>query len=390
MFLKIFLSVLVPMFVMAQASLLERSYTFESDKESVAEAKKEIQDKAIAQIVEELGNEVLGEARFNKSKKTLSIQLANKSARFIPFSNITESKQTDKILKQTLMFKINLAEFRNVLKSIGQLEEIDKNQSILPLIRYENSILQKTSSWWNKDDDNSSKMPTVMEEKLGEIFLRGGFYLTPANQVGLATALPNNYSKSQLNAEEILKLARLLQTPYVLSGHVLVKRSERTMDQMRLEFHLNLIQAENGKMLADIKRIYEVPLTRDSSKLDTDISKKVSDEADSIGGEIVSLMTDALQRGLVNSQKIRIKFIMSSQPQKIESLKERVKAQSGNIKNVKEKSISANSIVYEVDFVGNIKDIQDKLLAMDVKNLSYAKVELTNSAPEEISFELKQ
>ncbi|MBL7555312.1 MAG: hypothetical protein JNM24_05775 [Bdellovibrionaceae bacterium] len=390
MFLKILFVAAFPVYLFSQSSLLERSYTFESDKESMTEAKKEIQDKAIAQIVEELGTEVLGDARFNKAKKTLGTQLANKSARFIPFSNITESKQTEKILKQTLMFKINLAEFRNVLKSIGQLEEIDKNQAILPLIRYENSILQKTSSWWNRDEEASTKTLATMEEKLGEIFLRGGFYLAPANQVGLATALPSSFNKSQLNSEETLKLARLLQTPYVLSGHVHVKRSDRTMDQMRMEVHLNLIQAENGKMLADIKRIYDMPLTKDSSKLDSEVSKKVTDEAESIGGEIVSLMTDALQRGLVNSQKIRIKFVMSSQPQKIEWLKERVKAQSGSIKNVKEKSISANSIVYEVDFVGNIKDIQDKLLAMDVKSLNYAKLELTNSQPEEISFELKQ
>lgn len=389
MFLKIFANLLVPSFLFAQVTLLERSYTFESDKESMSEAKKEIQDKAIGQIVEELATEAMGEARFAKAKKSLSVQLANKSARFIPFSNITDSKQTDKVLKQTLIFKINLTEFRNVLKSIGQLEEIDKNQSILPLVRYENAILQKNSSWWNKDDENSKSL-SVMEEKLGEIFLRGGFYLTPASQVGLAAALPTSFNKSQLNAEDTLKLARLLQTPYVLSGHMLVKRSDRQMDQMRMEVHLNLVQAENGKMLADIKRIYDVPLTKDSTKLDAEISKKMSDEAESIGSEIVSLMTDALQRGLVNSQKIRVKFTMASQPQKIELLKERVKAQSGNIKNVKEKSISANSIVYEVDFVGNIKDIQDKLLAMDVKSLSYLKVELTNTQPEEISFELKQ
>ena len=389
MFLKIFANLLVPSFLFAQVTLLERSYTFESEIESMSEAKKEIQDKAIDQIVEELVTETMGEARFAKAKKSLSVKLANKSARFIPFSNITDSKQTDKVLKQTLMFKINLAEFRNVLKSLGQLEEIDKNQSILPLVHYENAILQKNSSWWNKDDDNSKSL-SVMEEKLGEIFLRGGFYLTPATQVGLSMALPTSFNKSQLNAEDTLKLARLLQTPYVLSGHMLVKRSDRQMDQMRMEVHLNLVQAENGKMLADIKRIYDVPLTKDSTKLDAEISKKMSDEAESIGSEIVSLMTDALQRGLVNSQKIRVKFTMASQPQKIELLKERVKAQSGNIKNVKEKSISANSIVYEVDFVGNIKDIQDKLLAMDVKSLSYLKVELTNTAPEEISFELKQ
>ncbi len=119
MFLKIFANLLVPSFLFAQVTLLERSYTFESEIESMSEAKKEIQDKAIDQIVEELATETMGEARFAKAKKSLSVKLANKSARFIPFSNITESKQTDKTLKQTLMFKINLTEFRNVLKAIG-------------------------------------------------------------------------------------------------------------------------------------------------------------------------------------------------------------------------------------------------------------------------------
>lgn len=390
MAIRLFLLLLIPILSFSQVSLLERSYTLESEKESATEAKKEIQDKAILQIVEELGVEVLGDVRFNKHKKMLSTQLVQKASRFIPFSNITESKQADNKLKQTVMFKVNVTEFRNILKSMGQLEEIDKNQSILPLIRIENTILQKTSAWWNKDGEPNSKTMTVLEEKLGEVFLRGGFYVTPASQIGLAEALPSSYSKSQLSNDDVLKLARLAQTPYVLSGHILTKRSDRLMDQMRLELHFNLLQAENGKMLADIKRIYDLPLAKDAAKMDVEISKKVADEADSIGAEIVSLMTDALQRGLVNSQKIRLKFLMSSQPQKIEILKERVKAQSGNIKNVKEKSISANSITYEIDFIGNIKDIQDKLLAMDVKNLNYTKVELTNSQSEEISFELKQ
>lgn len=390
MSLKWILMILFPVVLNAQASLIERSYTIESEKESLAEARKEIQDKAITQIVDELGSEVLGEVRYNKQKKTLTNQMVQRSPRFIPFSNILESKQVEKKLKQTLMFKVNLAEFRNVLKSLGKLEEIDKNQSILPLIRFENAISQKVSSWWNKDDESLMKASVLMEERLGEIFLRGGFYLAPTSQMGVTAALPTSYNKSQLSAEEILKLARLLQTPYVLSGYVRVKRSERVMEQVRMELHLNLVQAENGKMLADIKRVYEMPLPKDSAKLDSEIGKKVSDEADSVGSEIVSLMTDALQRGLVNSQKVRLHFVMASQPQKVEWLKERVKAQSGNIKNVKEKLIAANNITYEIDFVGNVKDIQDKLLAMDVKSLSYSRIELRSSQPEEISFELKQ
>lgn len=375
---------------LAQVSLLERSYTIESEKESPVEAKREIQDKAILQIVEELGVEVLGEVRYNKRKNTLNAALVQKSSRFIPFSNITESKQIDKKLKQTILFKVNLAEFRNILKAMGQLEEIDKNQSILPLIRFENSISQRASAWWHLEDESLSKTSNMMEEKLSEVFMRGGFYLAPASQIPLSSLLPSSYSKAQLNNDEILKLAHLMQTPYVLSGHVLIKRSERLVNQMRIELHLNLIQAENGKALADIKRVYEHPLPKDSSKLDDEISKKVAEEGESIGSEIVSLMTDALQRGLINSQKIRLKFSMVSQPQKIELLKERIKAQSGNIKNVKEKSIAANSIVYEIDFVGSPKEIQEKLLAMDVKSLNYLKLELTSSQPEEIVFELKQ
>lgn len=384
------IAIVGPVLSNAQVTLIERSYTIESEKESITEAKKEIQDKAITQIVDELGVEVLGGARYEKQKKTLTNQMVNRSSRFIPFSNIVESAQVENKLKQTVMFKVNLAEFRNVLKALGKLEEIDKNQSILPMIRFENAISQKASSWWSKDDEALTKAMTVMEERLGEIFLRGGFYLAPTSQVGLSAALPKDFNKSQLNSEEVLKLAHLLQTPYVLSGHVVVKRSERLMDQARMELHLNLLQAENGKTLADIKRVYELPLPKDSAKLDSEISKKVTDEADSVGSEIVSLMTDALQRGLINSQKLRLRFTMVSQPQKIELLKERVKAQSGNIKNVKEKSIAANSIVYEIDFVGNIKDLQDKLLAMDLKSLSYSKIELKYSQPEEISFELKQ
>ncbi len=388
--LTILLSLLLSLSVRAEVPLLERSYTIESEKESTTEAKKEIQDKAIMQIVEELGVEVLGEARYAKRKSSLNTSLAQKSARFIPFSNITESKLVDKKLKQTVLYKINLAEFRNILKAMGQLEEIDKNQSILPLIHFENMISQRAYSWWHKDDDSLAKTALVMENKLGEVFLRGGFYLSPANEMTLSEALPSGYNKSQLNNDEILKLARLLQTPYVLSGNVVIKRSEKQMNMMRIELHLNLIQAENGKTLADIKRVYEQALPKDNAKVDDEISKRVGEDSESVGAEIVSLMTDALQRGLINSQKMKLKFAMASQPQKIEVLKEQIKAQNSNIKNVKEKSISANSVTFEIDFIGSLKDIQDKILAMDVKNLSYLKVELTSSQVEEMDFELKQ
>lgn len=390
MIIKSLLLLLLPILGLSQVTLLERSYTIESEKESATEAKREIQDKAIRQIVEELSIEVLGELRYSKRKSSLNTTLVQKSARFIPFSNIVDSKQIDKKLKQTILFKVNVAEFRNVLKSLGQLEEIDKNQSILPMIRFENEISQRTSSWWNKDDESLSKTANVMEEKLAEIFLRGGFYLSPVNQVPLTTVLPSSFNKSNLNSEEVLKLARLLQTPYVLAGSVVIKRSEKVMNNMRIEMHFNLLQSENGKALADIKRVYEQPLPRDSSKLDDEISKKVAAESESIGAEIVSLMTDALQRGLINSQKIRLKFGMASLPQKIESLKERLRIQSGNIKNVKEKSISANSVTFEVDFIGSVNDIRDKVLSMDVKSLSFLKLDLISSQPEEIVFELKQ
>lgn len=389
--MKIILSVLffVTSSFAQQGVLLERSYTISSEKESLIEAKKEIQEKAIANAVEEITKEMIGEEHLNKNKKTFESKIIPKASRFIPFSKVTEPIIKDKVTTQTVLLKVSLVDLKNVLKENRLLEEINLKLNLLPLIQFENAIAGKKFRWWAKQDEGMKKTSLLFENNLQKNLIKSGVYLQRPTHFDYLTSAPSSLIMDRWTPEDYLFLGKWFQSPFVLEGNVLVKNSDKKSNQVILSIKLNLIQVQQGKVLIDLQRQFDTTMPRDAAKIESWVESKINEETDSIAQDLFQQLDEILQKGILNSQKIRLQFVMGPMPSKIESIKDKLKVYSSVVKSIREREITAQYVVYEVDFTGSVQDLQGKILSTDFGFGGTTKVSLVKTNEKEMVFEVK-
>lgn len=376
-------------FVLAQGVLLERSYTITSEKESLIEAKKEIQEKAIQNAVEDITREMIGEERLTKNKISFQNKVVSKAAKFIPFTKTTEPVVKDAKTTQTVLLKVSLQDLKNILKQNRLLEEIDQKLNVLPLVQFENSILSKKYRWWSKQDEGLKKLSLVFENHFQKNLLKSGMFLQRPTFFEYQNSMPPVLLQERWNVEDLVYLARWYQSPFILEGSFVVKNSEKKSNQIVLVVKLNLIQAQTGRVLLDLQRQYDSPSFKETNKLEAWVESKISEEADSIALDFSQQLDEILQKGILNSQKIRLQFVMGPMPSRIETIKDKLKVYSSIIKSIREREITSQFVVYEVDFTGSVQDLQNKIISTDFGFATTSKLSLVRANEKEMVFDIK-
>lgn len=373
----------------AQGAFLERSYTITSEKETFVEAKRDIQEKAIFNAVEEITKEVLGEERFNKNKKILETRIVAKASRFIPFSKSSEPLFKDSKYTQTVYLKISLQDLKNILKENRLLEEIDHKLNILPLIQFENKVTEKKYRWWLKNDEGMKKASLLFEEQFQKFLLKNGVFLQRPTFFNYQSSTPLALITENWTKEDYLALGKWYNAPFVVEGSLVVQKSEKKSSQVNLIIKLNLIQVQQGKVLIDLQRLVDVPAFKEDIKLEMWVENKIIEETETLAQDLSQQLDEILQKGILNSQKIRLQFVMGPMPAKIESIKEKLKISSAIIKSIREREITSQFVVYEVDFSGTVQELQAKILSADLGLGPQGKVSLIKTSEKEMVFEVK-
>ncbi|MBN8537264.1 MAG: hypothetical protein J0M15_09435 [Deltaproteobacteria bacterium] len=375
--------------VFAQETLIERSYTISSEKESLIEAKKEIMEKAVQSAVEDISRDIIGEERLTKNKTIFQTRVVSKASKFIPFSKVTEPEVLDKKTTQTIFLKVSLQELKNILKENRILEEIDQKLNILPLVHFENMLSGKKYRWWSKQDEGWKKISLSFESQLQKNLLKSGIFLQRPTFFEFQNSMPTIMAGEKWAMEDLIYLGKWYQSPFILEGSVSVKNTNKKSIQNVLFMKLTLIQAQQGKVVLDIQRQYDLPVFKEDHKLETWIETKIAEEVDSISLDLSQQLDEILQRGILNTQKIRLQFKMTSRPLRIENIKEKMKAFSSLIKNMREREITSQFVVYEVDFSGSVQELQNKILSSDFSFGELTKISLLKTNEKEMIFEIK-
>ncbi len=375
--------------VNAQDTLIERSYTITSEKESLVEAKKEIMEKAIQSAVEDISRDIIGEERLTKNKAIFQTRVVSKASKVIPFSKVTEPEVIDKKTTQTIFLKVSLQELKNILKQNRILEEIDQKLIILPLVYFENILSGKKYKWWSKQDEGWRKISLSFESQLQKNLLKSGLFLQRPTFFEFQNSMPDMMAAENWALEDLIYLGKWYQAPFILEGSVLVKNPAKKSIQNVLFMQLTLIQAQQGKVVLDIQRQFDMPVFKEDHKLEAWIETKIAEEVDSISLDLSQQLDEILQRGILNAQKIRLQFKMTPMPLRIENIKEKMKAYSSLIKNIREREITSQFVVYEVDFSGSVQELQNKILSSDFNFGDLVKISLLKTNEKEMIFEIR-
>jgi hypothetical protein len=363
--LMLFATLIFSQMVLAQSSeLIEKNFTGTSDDKTPQSAKREIQEKASQKISEDLIKELIGEERYTKNKTLIQNKVIKLSNRFIPFVKASELAPEGAGYKMTVTLKISLKDLKTLLQEQSLLAENDTVPLVLPLITFTDKVDFKAFRWW-KPEESANKAFLISQNRHFENALRGAFqkysfYLVKTSPLGLQ--IPRSYQNERLSLDDMQFLSQYFGAPLMIDGQVQYSKSPDSSNRYRIEVKLLALQVSNGRPIADVSRKFETEM----GSFEASVDKKIRESIDATSQELASQVFEAWQRGSLGSTILRLTFRGKIPFNQKEAFKEKLKNQVREIRNIRERLVTADSVAYEVDTNLNPKDFAAKLVNLEV------------------------
>ncbi|MFZ4403580.1 MAG: hypothetical protein ACOYOK_05705 [Pseudobdellovibrionaceae bacterium] len=368
MFLTLILAVIAlgPKLAQAQTSskdFIERTEVGSSDEVNPVLAKKIIQDQVQSQIAENVIRDLLGADKFQKNKTVIQNKILKLSPRFMPFTKTGDLTKDGDIFKMQVTSRLALKDLQTLLEENGLLGLSDATPVIVPLIFVLDDVDSQTFFWWSSGSSNElQNLFLKIEDQARSSFWKSGFYILKPQQAHMQSLVPEHLRKAKLNPEEMSAVAEALKAPLVLEGPIIVRKAEQK--KFNIEMNFKVFQANNGKTIADVVRKF----TTEPGDPQVVVPKKIKEVLDLVMTDLATQVTEVWQRGSLGSSTFKLTFQGFFSPLQLESFKQSLQNQVTSVRNVKERVISTKAVTFEVDAVGSLQEVAQKISGISVQN----------------------
>lgn len=349
--------------------LLERTAEVQTKEKNPVTARAALTSQATDKISEDLIKEIIGEAKYNRNRSLIQTKVIRHSARYVPFSKPGELKNLEPAgegFKMAVTLRISVDDLQKLLLENGLFYESDATPVVLPTIKWVDRVGAKSFSWWSEAETTNEafliKEAKTFEESMREQLFKKGFYsLRPLN-LKFHSLIPSDFKGDSLRQEDGQAMAQGLGAQIVVEGQVLFLKSQERSDAFQVEMRLSAVQTVNGRVIAEVARQFET----DGGAFDIVVAKKMREVREAVAVDLATQILDAWQKGALggNLYKLVIRGRLPLKTQ--EAFKEALRNQVREIKNVRERLISADRLVFEVDSALGPKDLGLKAPQIEV------------------------
>lgn len=342
----------------AQLDTVERNFSGTSSLKDPTAAKKEILDTGASSVATDLVRELVGTDKYNKNKALIESKVIKINSRYIPYSKTSDLTQEGDQFKMNVSFKLSLNDLRAVLKNSGVLNEAESSPVVLPLVRLEDHVNGRTYSWWAQD----SAAPDVMlkfEKSFKQNFMRNGFHLLTTVDGNLNGLVSNEAKGDTLSTDSVAQMVDFLKVNYLLEGTISLTPLEQ--NSYRIETKIQVVQAGSRKVIADLVRKFDTS----AGVFERVVEKKWKESVEAMSSDLSLQLADAWQRGSLGSNTVILQHrgFLSLPDQ--ERVKERLKAQLPQLKNIRESKISADGTTFELETSFQVVELAEKIPSLD-------------------------
>lgn len=355
-----------------QRDLIERTFSGASKEANPQSAKKDIQDQASQKISEDIIKDLIGNERFMKNKTKIQSSIVKNSARYIPFSKPSQMTQEGDEFKMSVSLKISLPDLKQMLQNNALLNENNAIPVVLPLISWIDRVEGRSYRWWLPGDKAPQsfliKESRSLEEALRSAFRKDSFYVIKPIENGLGASVPNDFQSEKLNSDDLQLFSQYFNAPVVIDGQIILNKGESK--NYRIEIRLTAIQVSNGQDIADVSRRFET----DPGSFEGSVDKKFKSVVEATANDLASQVVEAWQRGSLGTSVIRLTIKGKNTLPMLENFKDKARGQITQIKNIKERLISSDSVSYELNTSVMGNELISKLESIDVNGKRLSKV----------------
>ena len=356
-----------------QGDLLEKSFSGSSKEATPLAAKTDIQNQAAQKVSEEVIKEFIGDERFNKNKTAILNKIIKNSARYIPFSKPSNMVQAADEFKMTVSLKISVSDLRQMLQENQLLSESDTIPVVLPVVSLVDNVHGRSFRWWVTADKGNQgflfKQGRALEEALRNSFQGKNFYVIKPLDAGLGANVPAQFQSEHIAGEDAQFFSHMFNAPVLIEGQLTMSKEDKDGTH-NIEMRLTAVQVSNSRPIADVSRKF----TTESGPFEISIEKKMHEVLDGAANDLASQVLEASQRGSLGTSVIRLTIQGNPGLPFLENLKEKIRSQITQVKNIRERLVASDSVSYEVDTSSSAADLAQKVEALDFNGAKLSKV----------------
>ncbi|MFN7729131.1 MAG: hypothetical protein ACK5P7_08250 [Bdellovibrio sp.] len=352
----------------AQApALVERVVEVKTGEKNPSLARTQLMNMAADKVSEELIKEIIGEQKVQKNRSMIMAKIVRKSASFLPFSKAGELQpvQGTEGFQMSVTLRANLDQLQALLLENGLFYDSDLAPAALPLIKWQDRVNSRGFAWWTESEPNFlSQESRVFEKSLQDAFLKSGFFVLRPQTFAYEDMLPREQRLESPPPDQIANWAQVWNAQILIQGHVQMLKGERT-DAVQLDIRLTAVQALNNRVIAEVARKFET----EPGAFEAVLGRKLKEVTPLLVTDLAAQVLEAWKQGTINSQLYRLKIAGKVSLPMQEGIKEGLRSKVREIKSVKERLISADTLVYEIDSSLTPPEIAKKLGELDLQGL---------------------
>lgn len=368
-FATLILAVIFSVSAFAQKSLVERTAEVESKEKNPVAARQEMVQDATEKISEALIKEIIGEPKYNRNKSTILNKVIKQSARFVPYSKPAELVPMEaEGFKMALTIKVSIDDLQTVLLENGLFYETDGTPIVLPAIRFIDRVNGRSHFWWSGIETKSGPLVRQgkrFEESLRSAFGKNSFYSLRPQMFRMGQMLPEILRTETVRPDDWQNISQKLGAQILIDGEVQFNKSQERSDAFTISIKMAAIQVVNGRIIAEVARQYET----DGGNFDLMIDRKLKENMDSVAADLSNQVLEAWQKGAIGASLYRLAIKGRLPLLQQETFKEALKSKVREVKNVTERLISEDEVIYEVDSALGPKDLGQRLPKFEVGSM---------------------
>ncbi len=361
----------------ASKNFVERSFESESKEKNPVLAKQEMINHATEKVCEELIKEIIGEAKYTRNKLVITQKILKNSAKFIPFSRSGDLEQlpADAGFKMAVTLRINVDDLQAMLLQNGLFYESDSTPVVLPAIRFADRLHGKSFGWWRVAGASTSELASegflikesrVLEQELKDSFLKHNFYLLKPQAFHFGEMLPGSLTSENLRKEDWQFVAQKMGAPILLEGEVSFSKSPERSEAVQISLRLTASQVMNSRVIAEVTRQFET----DAGAFEIVVARKLKEMGPSISQDLSVQVLDAYQKGALGASLFRLTIQGRLPLLQQEAFKEVLKNKVREVKSIRERLISSDALIFEVDAAIGAKELAQKAPRIELTGLN--------------------
>lgn len=333
-----------------------------------AAARKKLTEEAMQSVSEQLAQGYLGEARYKKYKKVIQDKIFRYASRYIPVIKIGEMTKTPEGQKMRVSLQVNSKMFERMLLENNLLYENETALMMIPFLRIEDQVRGLNYRWWHPQTTNSNlkSISKYLELQLQDSLFKKGFYVQKPEWSLFHLLVPVSYQQDLLTPEQIQTLASRWNIPLAFSGDLVIKKNFN--QEISLELRAYVIQVNTGRVLAQLYRQNTLPKNENLESLN--LKKGLSFVVQAYS-DLGQQMMEAWQRGILTSTLVRLELQSPLPINKYELFKEALKSANRSIRQVRERLITSQSVLFELEINGSLNDVASSLKQLKVGDIVY-------------------